>query len=178
MDFFPESKRGDKMKKRKKIAMALILIVALILTIVSCQEPKQKQKIEEPEHEHTFGEPVESGNTITYTCTECGYEKKHTHKGKTSWSSDNKYHWHEAACEHTDVVLDKEEHDWNEMDSLPPTCEQNGILTKQCKVCGSVIAEVLPATGHQPGTNYTIENGIKYSRCTVCGEMVIVGTEA
>ena len=36
----------------------------------------------------------------------------HQHTFSEEWSSDETYHWHEATCEHTDVVDGKEEHNY------------------------------------------------------------------
>ncbi len=53
-------------------------------------------------------------------------EHEHTYSDKWSW--DDKNHWHEATCEHKDLVADKGAHDMTEWIVVQkPTTESNGI---------------------------------------------------
>ena len=38
----------------------------------------------------------------------------HDHTYSSEWSKDETHHWHEATCEHTDLVKDKAEHSYGE----------------------------------------------------------------
>lgn len=95
--------------------------------IEKCEEISEKA-------DHTYdGGVVTTPSTeaasgvMTYTCTVCGYKKEetidklHEHEFATDWSSNEFYHWHDAACGH-DFAVSKTEHDF-----------KNGV----CSVCGA-----------------------------------------
>lgn len=46
---------------------------------------------------------------LVFLIVSCGEQHQHTFSDE--WSSDNQYHWHQAICEHTDVIKDKAPHD-------------------------------------------------------------------
>lgn len=64
------------------------------------------------EHNWTAGETV--GDTVTYTCGDCGATKTHTHTYSEDWAYDNTNHWHASTCEHRDKVLGLSAHVFDE----------------------------------------------------------------
>lgn len=62
-------------------------------------------------------------NGTNGTCSVCGYVFEHVHTFETTWEVDSDYHWHNATCEHYDLIDGKAKHDKN---------GANG----SCSVCG------------------------------------------
>ena len=53
------------------------------------------------------------------------------------------------------------------------SCEADGLAVRTCSVCGERVEEVvIPATGHQLGTEKAQINGGVYVQCTVCGHFL------
>ncbi len=63
-----------------------------------------------------FNEPLKSNMTVY-----AYFEKTHTHTFDDAWTSDSKYHWHKATCEH-DLISDKDEHNFDS--------------SRVCTICG------------------------------------------
>ncbi len=72
--------------------------------------------------------------TILFTLAACN-SNGHTHTFYDEWNFDNEYHWHEASCEHKDVVGDKEKHQ-GEYVVVDPTETEDGYKYLVCSVCG------------------------------------------
>lgn len=67
----------------------------------------------------------------------------------------------------------------NVLETVPPTCTEDGFMRYYCPVCGFEHSrEVLPATGHKSGNWQLVsaptgsENGEKQVFCAVCGELL------
>lgn len=99
----------------------------------------------------------------TATCTEAGTRVMSCICGKTvqqdssarghsfaeSWSKDETYHWHAAACEHTAEVDGKAAHTWNDgVITTPAKCLEAGVKTFTCTVCSATRTEPIAALGH------------------------------
>jgi len=92
---------------------------------------------------HSFGDwtvtieaTEDADGTKTRECSVCSYKETatidkltHTHTFATTWSSDEKSHWHAATCKHTDEVSDKADHTLADY-------TVDGITGKKCSVCG------------------------------------------
>ena len=76
-------------------------------------------------------------NTITYTCTECGYSKTEDYK-------------------------EEHQHNWSEWTvTKAPTCTEDGEKTRTCTVAGCEIkteTEIIPALGHNYGEWTVVED--------------------
>ncbi|MBQ7580525.1 MAG: hypothetical protein IJU39_04360, partial [Clostridia bacterium] len=120
---------------------------------------------------YTDGEVPATGHTVVEdaavpaTCTETGL---------TAGS-------HCSVC---DAILVAQEvvpatgHSFDEGEiTTAPDCTTAGVKTYTCTECGATDTEVVPATGHTPGTRAveTVENVEKYvTRCTVCDAVISV----
>lgn len=97
-------------------------------------------------------EPTEtSTGTKVYTCTICKYTKEetlrpleHTHKF-SGWYFDEIHHWKECTC---DEIDEKEEHDFELVSTLLPTCVFAGKKVYECKTCGYEKEEVIDKLEH------------------------------
>lgn len=68
----------------------------------------------------------------------------HAHTFGDEWKYDNDNHWHAATCEHSDEVIDKAPHDFEEEVTKAPSAAEDGEKTLTCKVCGFQTTEVIP----------------------------------
>ena len=92
----------------KKIIICFIAVFCL--TLVACNE--------------------ESGGTETPNIP------THEHTYSTKWTTDETHHWHKANCQHTDEIIDKAEHTWDEGSiTVEPTVNSEGEMTYTCTVC-------------------------------------------
>ncbi|MCD8194738.1 MAG: leucine-rich repeat protein [Coprobacillus sp.] len=67
------------------------------------------------------------------------------------------------------------EHTWGEwVTDVAATCEEDGTQKRTCTVCGQEETDVIPATGHQPGTEIVKKDEFgHYFECTVCGYLIL-----
>ena len=122
----------------------------------------------------------------TYTCSVCGRTKTedvepttHQHTFTDKWSGNSTYHWHEATCEHTNVVSGLGEHNWNEgVVTVAPSHTANGSKVYTCTVCGMQKTETLAqthtfnqqvASSAYLATNATCVNPATYYYSCSCG---------
>ena len=94
---------------------------------------------------------------------------------KTSSSYNKLYIYRLADCELYGHIYDVE--------TVLPTCTEDGYITKTCKVCGDVSTEILPATGHDYDAVVTeptcTEGGYTTYTCSKCGDSFVADfTEA
>ena len=59
---------------------------------------------------------------------------EHIHTYSDTWSYDSSYHYHEATCEHTDLVADKGAHTFVDT-VIFPTFEEKGYTRHECSIC-------------------------------------------
>lgn len=87
----------------------------------------------------------------------CGDE----HEFSSDWKSDATSHWHEAICEHKELISNKEEHSFGEPQiTVQASCEQAGVKIYTCTICSYQKQEEIPATGHASSVSYAYdENG-------------------
>lgn len=71
--------------------------------------------------------------TLEARFTESKIEHMHTYSNE--WTYDENYHWHNATCEHSSLVSDKEQHSLEES-IVPPEVGANGYTLHTCTVCG------------------------------------------
>ena len=69
-----------------------------------------------------------------------GQQIGHTHTYSSEWSYDDEYHWHQATCEHKDLVSEKAKHSFV-MRETDPTYDADGVKTYTCSVCGYSYSE-------------------------------------
>ena len=63
-------------------------------------------------------------------------ESQHNHKYSKTWTTTEKEHWREASCEHSDLIVNKGEHTFDDgVTTKSPTEEEEGIFTITCTVC-------------------------------------------
>ena len=122
----------------------------------------------------------------TYTCTVCGRTRTeevepstHQHTFTDKWSGNTTYHWHEATCEHSNVVSGLGEHSWGQgVQTVAPTHTTNGTKVYTCSVCGMQKNETLNqthtfdqqvATSAYLATNATCANPATYYYSCSCG---------
>lgn len=113
---------------------------------------------------------LEAGTTY-YLCVSSTENKSHTvnmtislheHEFATGWTTDAKYHWHAATCEHTDKISDKGAH----------TYGANG----KCTICGMDKIEFNAQITVTDGTN-TYDN-VTVTAKLADGTLVASGTTA
>ncbi|MBQ2723646.1 MAG: hypothetical protein IJF72_03210 [Clostridia bacterium] len=77
------------------------------------------------------------------TLTACGHE----HTFSADWQKDATHHWHAASCEHDEEIDGYAEHEWNQGQvTTQPTCEDEGVKTFTCTVCGQTKTESIAVT--------------------------------
>ena len=73
----------------------------------------------------------------------------HKHSYSTEWSKDATHHWHQATCEHTEEVMDKAEHAWNQGEvTTEATIDAAGVKTYTCTECGQTKTEEIAKLPH------------------------------
>ncbi len=64
-------------------------------------------------------------------------QEPHTHTFAGEWKYDSDNHWHAATCEHTEEVIDKAEHTFDDGTvKTAPGYGTTGLTTYTCKICG------------------------------------------
>ncbi len=86
---------------------------------------------------------------VTDTITVAGTATGHTFS--TEWSRDDDYHWHAANCEHTSLIADKNEHNWQDTGKVivQPTEEAEGEKEQECSVCKTTRIVNIPNLTHE-----------------------------
>lgn len=115
-----------------------------------------------------------------FSCYDCGQTKtveipmlSHTHAFGETWKNNADQHWHECACGEKQQTA---AHAWNETVTKPATCEETGVKTLNCTVCGATKTEDIPLAEHSwdAGTVTTEATeqatGVMTHICTVCRE--------
>ena len=60
----------------------------------------------------------------------------HTCTFSTTWSNDKVCHWHEATCEHTEMISDYEKHTFSEWSTkIEATFTDEGLEQRHCIIC-------------------------------------------
>ena len=112
----------------------------------------------------------------------------HEHTYATEWSKDETHHWNAASCEHTDLKINYEkhqygsegickcgdvcEHDWSlGKVTKPATCKETGIKTYYCLVvgCGSSYTETISVDKNAHPSGSIIILPAKESTCAATG---------
>ena len=75
--------------------------------------------------------------TVISALASCEYiESQHNHKYSKLWTSDEEEHWRQASCEHTDLIVNRGAHTFdNGVQTTDPTEYEEGVLTFTCTVC-------------------------------------------
>ncbi|MBR5867097.1 MAG: hypothetical protein IKZ04_04205, partial [Spirochaetaceae bacterium] len=69
----------------------------------------------------------------------------HFHTYDTKWTSNDKFHWHKATCEHTSEVTAKALHTFDVWEIVTEaTEEKTGLKERSCTVCAYTQQEVIP----------------------------------
>lgn len=91
----------------------------------------------------------------------------HTHTFSDEWKYDNGNHWHAATCEHTEEVIDKAPHDFEEKVTKEPLGTEDGEKTLTCKVCGFQTTQVIPHE-HTYSEEWT-KDAVHHWHASTCG---------
>ncbi len=101
-------------------------------------------------------------NKISYSDTQSVATEAVGHKADQTWhrSDDGKQHYH--LCGVCKEPVEAAAHGWNEgVVTTPATCQDSGIRTYTCGVCGETKAETVAATGFHEYVD---------GKCVLCGE--------
>lgn len=112
---------------------------------------------------HKFGdiiidtEPTEEETGLGHqVCSVCGYSKEvvldkeaHVHTFEDELSFDNLYHYHKSTCGHDDQIIYVKHTfgDWQIVEV--PTGTKDGLMYKQCSVCGYKYEEKIAKLDHE-----------------------------
>ena len=149
--------------------------------------------VKDGEAEHDWNNGVETlapteeeFGKMLYTCQTCEATKEeqidklpHTHKYQDTYSFDDDYHWYGSACGHEDEVTGLAEHDWNDgVVTKNPTCQENGVKTFTCTVCGHTKEEPVAKdmNAHLFAPEWT-SNDTHHWHASTCGHDVKDGEE-
>ena len=76
------------------------------------------------------------GNKKAEESTDNAPEDQHVHTYSEFYSCDEHEHWREATCEHKDLVIDKEEHQFDGWRTIKrPSIKTKGLEKRTCEVC-------------------------------------------
>ena len=75
--------------------------------------------------------------------TGCNISSTHTHTFSSMWSYDDTYHYHEATCEHKDIVSDKGKHTEDNEVIITPVSNEPGLARYTCSICNHTYEKVL-----------------------------------
>ncbi|MBQ7761511.1 MAG: leucine-rich repeat domain-containing protein [Clostridia bacterium] len=90
--------------------------------------------------------------TITIFVASCN---RHEHSFNEAWTSDATGHYHDASCEHTELISNKAPHTFGEAEIVSQaSCTENGLKKYTCTVCQYVKEETIPQTGHAYSSEY------------------------
>lgn len=110
--------------------------------------------------------------------TGCKVESEnHEHTFSKEWTSDKVSHWHEATCEHKNVISDKAAHTFGEWTETKKSTEtQEGEMQRTCSVCKYAETETIAKLEHVHTFGEWIvtkeatetEEGERQRTCSVC----------
>lgn len=103
-------KKSNDERKGQSMKFRRVLLLLSIIVCLSCEqsvEQKTDQTVE-PSHDHTFSE---------------------------TWSNNESHHWHQATCEHIDLISDYSEHIFEESEIVQLSYTEENVKYK-CKICG------------------------------------------
>ena len=125
-----------KILKKLTILLLIAVLALCVGLLVACDNGEGTGNGKRHTHPMTKTDAVnatctEAGNIAYWYCSECDkyfsdaegkneiaeneWVKKATgHTYSTVWSSDDYNHWHQATCEHSDEIKDKDEHSFND----------------------------------------------------------------
>lgn len=117
---------------------------------------------------------------VTFSYSFTANTVEHTHDWAEDWTHDAGYHWHECRADGCDVSMNSlkdgyAEHSFTEKVTTPATCEETGVKTLTCSVCGYSKTEVIPNTGHTWDEGKDNGDGTTTYTCTVCGDTYTEG---
>ena len=129
--------------------------------------------------EHTWDEGIVrsqptclTNGVITYSCTVCDRKVSKSipatgHSYSDDWSTDSVYHWHEASCEHSNLILEKNEHEWDSGKiTIEAGCLTKGTIIFTCITCGCERIEELLEKGHVFEDAWTSDNTYHWHSAT------------
>ena len=116
----------------------------------------------------------------TYTCDLCG-------ETKTEAVDPNGHSWKDATCTDPETCSvcgatqgEALGHSWNEGEiTTAPDCENEGVKTYTCDLCGETKTEAVAATGHTEVADEAVAPGCEStgltagSHCDVCGTVIV-----
>ena len=101
-------------------------------------------------------------------------ESQHNHKYSKTWTTTEEEHWRSASCEHTDLIVNKGVHEFDDgVVTKSPTEEEDGIKTFTCTTCKFSKTELisrLPHT-HKYDTEHWAYNDSYHWHEPTCGHM-------
>lgn len=92
---------------------------------------------------------------LVFSICSCG---DHQHSFDDAWTSDSVSHYHNASCEHSEIVSDKALHIFGEAEIISEaSCEADGLRKYTCTVCLYEKEEVITKTGHAYSSEYQFD---------------------
>ena len=121
-------------------------------------------------------------------------EAQHNHKYSKTWVTTDTEHWREATCEHSDLIVNKGEHTFDDgVTTKSPTEEEEGVKTFTCTECKFTRIEPIarlphthkyetetltfndhfhwyaPTCGHSGAPVLFLDHSMNRNVCTDCG---------
>lgn len=101
-------------------------------------------------------------------------EEIHKNASYNNWDFENTWVLNQAHSKYP-IMKYWKYHNLDEIESVAPTCTEDGYKTFICRTCNEQITEILPATGHDfelitSKEATCTENGYKDYKCSLCGE--------
>lgn len=91
-------------------------------------------------------------------------DDSHTHTFYSHWEYDNTYHYHQASCEHQDVV-EKFIHEFDQGTTINATYDEDGYIIYKCKTCNFSKSETLPKLEHKYRDELSFDDKSHYYLC-------------
>ncbi len=101
---------------------------------------------------------------IALSLVSCNF-KIHVHTFEEAWSFNSEYHYHQATCEHTSMISNKEAHDFSLISTIEPTFESEGSSFYKCNVCGYQKEETIEKLKHSYANEYSFDDYTHWFRC-------------
>ena len=148
----------------------LVLTCLTVLTLVGCDSLGGEHKHEFVKHEAKEPTCTEEGWLMYYTCSGCdeyttfkavpalGHDLGDYKKGETTHIKTC------TRCSYTEELP----HNWQKVNSVMPTCTEDGEQSLICEDCGVSKTEKLDAYGHSFSENYVSAGDVHTVVCTRC----------
>ncbi len=127
--------------------------------------------------------PFSSINVISYDIPDCPNCGGDTYQGLQTYpcTTGGYATFICTICEYSfEMEVDPKEHNYEVIDCLDATCDEDGYIEYCCHDCNDSYTENLPATGHSLGMEQTIysctSGGYVYATCSTCQMDIVLRT--